>query len=123
MATEEKKPESEEAKATNPVGDTSEEEESAELAKSPETEAETGEPTSDKPTDGESAESPAEGEQTPETPQGASYVAREEFDALKAEIADIKALISNLPKNSEPVDAQAQQELDKLTALENKWNN
>lgn len=121
MAKEEKKPEEEEREAASPVGDTSEEETSAKPAQQPANGAETDDFAQDVPTDAAEAEILAEGEQTPETP--VNYVAREEFDALKAELADLKALISNLPKNSEPVDAQAQQELDKLTALENKWNN
>lgn len=121
MAKEEKNPEEEEREAASPVGDTSEEETSAKSAQQPANGAETDDFAQDVPTDAAEAEIPAEGEQTPETP--VNYVAREEFDALKAELADLKALISNLPKNSQPVDAQAQQELDKLTALENKWNN
>lgn len=120
MDKEEKKSLEEEKTSESPVGDTSEEEISTEAAQKPANGAETDEFAQDGLTDG--AEAPAAGEQTPQTPV-AEYVPREEFDALKAEIADLKALISNLPKNSEPVDAGTQQELDKLTALENKWNN
>lgn len=116
MDREKQKPETEEKEPESPVGDTPEKE----LPTEPQpqtTEAPDAAEVSENG-EGASAEEPA----PPETP-AAEYVPREEFDALKAEIADLKALISNLPKTSEPVDAGTQQELDKLTALENKWNN